>query len=552
MKDKAQLDRLIKRAKREGWSEWIRGPIDHAAMLEWGCWFDVKAALRVKEFLYRFIRLADKGKQTRRFELMEWQWRDVVGPLFGWKRADGTRRFRMAWIEIGKKNGKSTLAAALVLLLAIADGEPEPEIYSAATTKAQAGLVFNEARKMVVKSPVLKRVVEVQRAVRRLVFPTSEGFYQVLAAAADSADGINASGVVFDEMHRQRNRELFDALMYAGAARRQPLFIVLTTAGNSHESIGWELHERAEKVATGALMDHEQLVYIATAPANDPIDAPATWRKANPSLGVTVQESDLAIEAERCKDSPARENNFRRLRLNQWVGASGAWLNYDRWAKCGLPVDPAKLAGRECYAGLDASSTNDFTALVLTFPGPDRTFDVLPFFWLPEDGLADKEKRAGVPLRAWAAKGLINLTAGDYIDNEAVRLTVNELRKKFTIRQLAYDPAYARDLAVRLQGDGLEVFEFWQSKRMTNPVLRLLERLVVEARVRHGNHPVLNWMASNARIKEDHNGLATLTKPKDSKKIDGISALSFSLGYTLKGEELKPYVGDNPELIVLG
>lgn len=515
--------------------QWIVTASDRQAVAD-GCYFDLAAAERAREFVERFIKLPhpDKSAQTVPMKVLPWQWRHVIAPLFGWKRPDGSRRFRFAWVEVSKKNGKSTLAAALILALLVADGEPDPEIYGAASTREQAAIIYRAAQAMVERSPALQKVLEVRQHVKRINHPTASGFYTVLPNKPAAVDGINAHAIIFDEIHRQTRRDLYDALQYAGAARRNPIQFIITTAGDDRETIGYELHERAEQIVAGSLIDTETLVYIAAAGKDDDPGDPKTWAKANPSLGETIDPAELAAEYERAKDSPARLQNFRRLRLNQWVSSASRWLDYDRWAACPVRPDPAALVGRNAYAGLDCSSKYDLTALVLQLPTTDaegRTFhDVLPFFFLPEANIADTERRAGVPYRAWADQGLIELTPGDYVDFSYVRRRANEIREQYPIAELAFDPAYAQQIAIDLQDDGFPVFEFWQRRTMTNPVLRYLESTVIEGRLRHGNHPILNWNAGNVEVDQNVDGLIKAVKPKNSAKVDGITALAMSLG----------------------
>jgi phage terminase large subunit-like protein len=536
-----QLEAALARARREGWAHWVRGRIDHSALLA-GCYFDQAAADRFAQFCERFIRIAPShptpeadAAGTIPMRLMPWQ-REVCGHIFGWRRADGSRRFRQAYIEVAKKNSKSTLAAAITLYLLIADGEPEPQLYSAATTRTQAGIIFQEAAKMVRKSPALQRLIDIKEHTKRLVVHRTSGFYQALSSDGDSADGVNASGIVIDEAHRLkgRSRQLWNTLQYAGAARRQPLTMTITTAGEDRDSIGWELHDRAAKIISGAIDDPYTFACIAAAPDGCDITDPAAWRAANPSLGVTIMEDEVRAEAMKAKDSPTLQNNFRRFRLNQWVGSISQWLPFDRWLECAADIDPADYEGRECWAGLDLSGTNDVTALVLVFPNVDGTRDVLPYFWIPADTVLDHEKKAGVPYRQWVQDGYLETTPGDYIDYDHIRRRIVELGQRYRITELAYDPKFAQQIASQLQGDGFTVFEFWQRRTMTNPVLRHLERLVLERRLRHGNHPILNWMASNVEVHEDADGLIKTVKPKDTRKIDGIDALSFALGNDIR------------------
>lgn len=552
-----QLDAALARADREGWRGWVRSVQDEHALVA-GCYFDIQAAERVRKFIESFIKLADPASPRRPqpMRLMNWQWERVIAPLFGWKRPDGTRRFRHAWIEVAKKQGKSTLVAAIILYLLIADSEQEPEIYSVATTREQAGIIYREARKMLDKSPALQKYIEARDHVKRLIVPAAHGFYTVMANKPAAADGVNAHAVIYDEMHRQARRELYEALQYAGAARTQPLQIVITTAGDDRQSIGYELHERAEKIAKGSIIDIETLVYIAAADPDDDPGAIETWRKANPSLGVTVHEDELRAEYERAKDSPARLQNFRRLRLNQWVTSTSKWLDYDRWAACYALIDASELEGRECYGGLDLSSKTDLTAFVLQFPrlNADGQLEhvVLAWHWLPEENIEAAERASGMPYREWARMGLLELTPGDYVDYRFIRHRINELAKQYKIQQIAYDPAYCGQLALDLIDDGLECFEFWARPTMYNPVLRYLETAIYDGRLRHNNNPILNWQAGNIEVQENADRLIKPVKVRNAQKIDGIVALAMSMGAHCKQREEVTEIYDESPLIMIG
>ena len=536
---------------------WIRTASDEQAIAN-GCWFDDEQAERSIQFIEKFIRVPDPDNPTRNVPLVLIDWeRDFIRQLFGWRRADGTRRFRFAWIEIAKKNGKSTIAATLILYLLIADGEADPEIYSAATTREQAAIIYRECEKMVDRSPSLQRVIDTKPHIKRLVFPRGNGFYTVLPNKPAAVDGVNAHGVVFDEIHRQTNRELYDALTYAGAARKQPLQIILTTAGDDRDSIGYELHERAEAILNGSIIDTETFALIAAPDDGDDPGDPTTWRKANPSLGVTIREDELAAEYERAKDSPARMQNFRRLRLNQWTSKVSRWIDYDRWAACPTRPPVEQLLGCEAYGGLDLSTSLDLTAFVIQFPSintdGERIHNVLSWFWLPEANIVELERLSGVPYRAWANEGLIELTPGDFIDYRYIRQRINEIGEMYDLREIAYDPAGASQLSIELQDDGFDVFRFKQIPWYYDPVLRYLESCVYEGRLRHGNHPALNWNAGNIEVVENVDGLMKPTKPNNSgRKIDGIVALAMAMGTHCKHDAQSTHNFTIDDVIVIG
>ena len=382
----------------------MRLPADELAVRD-GCWFDIAAATRVRTFFRQFLRHSKGEWAGQAFELQPWQWRDVVAPLFGWKRADGTRRFRNAYIEVPKKNGKSTLCAGLSLYLLIADGEAGAEVYSAAADHEQASIIYREAAAMVRASAELSGHVIPVDSTKRLTFPRGNAFYKALSSEVKTKEGMNIHALIFDELHAQRSRDLWDALTYGGASRRQPLTIAITTAGYDRHSICWEQHQYAEQVRDGVIPDWSFFPYIAAAGVDDDWTKPSVWRKANPSFGVTVNATEFAESAAEAQASPAKENTFRRYRLNIWTQQDVRWLRLKDWDACDGELDLDEIEGEECYAGLDLSSKTDLTCLGLVFPRDDGRLIVRPRFWCPLDNARERSRRDRVPYMLWADQG---------------------------------------------------------------------------------------------------------------------------------------------------
>jgi phage terminase large subunit-like protein len=445
-------------AQREDWAEWIRTSADERAVGQ-GCWFDIDAAERVRDFFYRFLRHSKGQWAGQPFELLDWQWKEFVAPLFGWKRKDGTRRFRRGYVEVPKKNGKSTLFAGLSLYLLTCDGEPGAEIYSAAVDRDQASIVYTEAANMVEVSPQLSSRLSVIRSTKRIVDHRSRSLYRALSADVPAKEGLNAHAVLIDELHAQKTRDLWDTLRYAGASRRQPLHLSITTAGFDRHSICYEQHDYALKVLDGTVQDTAFFAYIAGAAAEDDWTDPEIWRKANPSFGVTIDAEQFAEDFREAKESPAKENSFRRYRLNQWTEQDVRWLSMEKWDAGGDKLPD--LAGKSCFAGLDLSSTTDVSALVLVFPD-DGGYWVLPFFWVPEEGARQRERRDRVPYGDWIRGGFMEATPGEVVDYDRIRNRMNELDKQYHITQVAIDRWNATQLATQLAGDGFEMVAFGQ------------------------------------------------------------------------------------------
>lgn len=461
------------------------------------------------------------------FELLQWQEQDILRPLFGWVRPNGTRRFRRAYVEVPKKNGKSTMCAGLALYLLGPDGEAGAEVYSAASDKDQASLVFKEAYEYVLSSGLSEWMTPLKSS-RRILLNHGSSFYRVLPADAFRAEGLNIHGLLFDELHAQRNRELFEALVYGGAARTQPLLLSITTAGYDRSSICYEEHELARRVMAGEFENASFFPYISAADEGDDWTDPKVWAKANPSYGVTIDPDEMAEMCADAQASPAMQNAFRRYRLNQWTAQSNRWLDMAVWDACqeDIPIPD----GAECWAGLDLSSTTDLSALVLVSKINDR-LRVLPHYWMPHGSIAKRQRGDQVPYAAWANDGMITATPGDVIDYRMIKAKVAELNKQYTIRHLAFDrwgsQQLINDLQEILKPDVL--VQFGQGyKSMTAPTRELL-RLCIGKELAHDGHPVLRWNADSTVVTMDPAENVKPDKSKSKARIDGIVALIMAI-----------------------
>lgn len=507
---------------------WTRSPADERAVAA-GCRFDPAAADRVREFFRLFLRHSKGEWAGKPFELLPWQWEGVVAPLFGWKRPDGTRRFRRAGVWVPKKNGKSALCSGLSLYMLAGDGEAGAEVYNAAADREQAGIVFTEAAHMVEASPSLAARLEIVRSGKRITYAKQRAFYKALSADVPTKEGLNWHALIVDELHAQKRRDLFETLMYGGRARRQPLLVTISTAGYDRQTIGYEQYGYAKGVLSGAIDDPSFLAYVAEAAPEDDWRDPAVWAKANPSLGATVSLSSFEDDCREARASPAKENAFRRYLLNQWTEQDVRWLPLERWDACAGPADPEDLHGRECFAGLDLASTTDLAALVLLFPDGEGYLAV-PYFWAPEEAAKRRERENRARLTDWARAGHVELTPGDVLDYDHIRETINRLSRVYQIRELAIDRWNATQLAVQLQGDGLDVVLFGQGFASMSAPTKELEKLVLAGRLAHGGHPVLRWNAANVTVEQDAAGNIKPSKRKSAEKIDGVVALIMALG----------------------
>jgi len=513
--------------------------------------FDKRAADVSVAFFQRLLHHTKGEWSGEPFELQSWQRDDIIRPLFGWKRSDGTRRYRRAYIEIPRKNGKSTLAAGLALLLLFADSEPGAEIYSCAVDRDQAAIVFEMAKAMVEASPQLQKYADIFK--RSIVVPSTRSSYKVLSADAPSKHGLNAHGIVFDELHAQPNRELWDVMTTSMGARRQPLLVAITTAGYDRESICWEQHEYARQVLNGTVEDPSFFAYVAAAEEKDDWLDPATWRKANPAYGVTVKTEYLATEANRAKQVPAYQNTFRRLHLNQWTQQDTRWLDLNAWDACAMPVSENDLAGRLCYGGLDLATTTDIAAFSLVFPPEEEgePYQIIMRFWVPRDNLVERGRRDRVPYDAWVRDRQMYATGQNATDYASIMAEINALSERYNIREVAFDRWGAIQMVQMLEANGMTMVAMGQGMASMSPPTKELLRLVLDKKIAHGGHPVLRWMADNMVVRTDPAGNIKPDKDKSREKIDGMVAMIMALDRATRHGGTKPSIYDTRGLLLL-
>lgn len=473
-----------------------------------------------------------KGKwDGKPFFLLPWQ-EQIVRDIFGIVNPEGKRQFRSAYIEIPKKNGKSELAAAIALYLLYGDGEASAEVYSCANDRSQASIVFDVAKRMVGKSPALMKRSKIAAATKRIVNYRNAGFYQVLSAETGTKHGLNISGLVFDEIHAQPNRKLYDVMTKgSGDAREQPLFFIITTAGTDKESICYELHTKALDIMNGRKIDHSFYPVIYGLSDEDDWNDEANWYKANPSLGYTISIDRVRDAYRDALENPAEENVFKQLRLNIWTNSTVVWIPEHIYERGNLPINPAELEGRDCYAGLDLSSTSDITALVLVFPPrtENEKYIVLPFFWLPEETLELRCRRDHVLYDVWQRQGYILTTEGNVIHYGFIERFIERLGEKYHIIEIAYDRWNATQMVQNLEDMGFTMVPFGQGFKDMSPPSKELYKLLMEGNINHGGNPVLKWMAQNVVMRQDPAGNIKPDKERSVEKIDGIVALIMGL-----------------------
>jgi len=563
---------------------------------EWAAkyYFDNKAAKAACDFVENFIRHVEGPIAGQLFILEPWE-RAALREIFGWKRrSDKTRKYRRVYFFLPRKNGKSILASAIALYLLFCDGEQGAQIYSAASDREQAGIVFEVAKKMIEASEDLLEMCEVFK--RSIVDYSSGGSYKVLSSDAPNKHGKNSHGILFDELHTQKTRELWDTLTTSTSARAQPLVVAMTTAGYDKSTICWEVHDYALGVRDGIILDDEFLPILYGADEDDDWTKEETWFKANPNLGISKSLEYMRTECERAKNSPSYENTFKRLELNMWTEQESRWIQMDKWDLCSEPVDEKSLVGEPCYLGLDLSSNRDITAAMGLFPrelvkeevAPDlikdlsqeqidrflesmgydqngirfvRRYDTLGWFWCPEEtvklrsgkligGEKETSRAARAKYNDWVQSGHLMTTPGNVIDYDRIRIKLNEIGDLYQIMELGYDPWNAMQLVLQLMGDGFKCVPVRQGFPSLSGPTKELETLVLSKRISHGGNPVLRWMARNVSAVQDSAGNIKPDKEKSADKIDGIVGLVVAIARAIQNDGGSVY--DSRGLLVAG
>jgi phage terminase large subunit-like protein len=507
---------------------------------------------KVEEFFHTYLRHVKGEWAGKRLILAPWQREDILKPLFNTRRPDKLRQYRTCYVEVPRKNAKSTLAAGLMLYMLYADAEPGAEIISAASDRQQAHVTFDIAKSMVEAAPELKARTKIYR--RELYVPHSDSSYKVISSEAYSKHGLNLYAAAVDELHAHENGELLEVLRTGFGSRRQPLLFMITTAGFDRTSVCWQERERAIRVRDGIDDDPTYLPVIYGASEQDDWRDPAVWKKANPGLGITLKPDYFATECQRAAQQPAYTNAFKRMHLNIWTTQSERWMEQALWDACDGPADLDALAGRSCYIGLDLGRTTDLSAMVLVFPEdgeepapvvpdepdadrlivpPGRRYTILARFWIPVERIDSpsftRDARIKAILAQWVREGYITATRGDTVDNDVIRAAINALGATVRVEEIGYDPYSMHDMAPRLVDDGFVLTPLQQTMGMLSPATRELERLIRAKRLAHGGNPVMRWMFGNAQARVDADGRVKLDTNKSAEKIDGMDALVMAI-----------------------
>ena len=510
--------------------------------------YDKAKADRAVKFIENLRHTKGKWAGTR-FWLLPWQ-EQLIRDIFGVVKPDGNRQFRTAFVEIPKKNGKSELAAAVALYLLYADNEPSAEVYGAAADRQQASIVFDVANQMVQMTPALMKRSKIMGATKRIVNYSNAGFYQVLSAEVGTKHGLNVSGLVFDELHAQPTPHLYNVLTKgSGDAREQPLFFLITTAGTDRNSICYAIHTKAKDILENRRVDASFYPVIYGIEDDDDWSDEKNWRKANPSLGYTIPLDRVKDAYREASQNPAEENVFRQLRLCQWVTSTVRWIPDHIYEQGNRPIDLESLKGRDCYGGLDLSSSGDITAFVLMFPPRTETepYYMLPFFWVPEDTITLRVKRASVPYDVWVRQGYLMSTEGNVIHYGFIEKVIEQLGELYHIREIAFDRWGAVQMVQNLEGAGFTVVPIGQGYRDMSPPTKAFYELLMKGEIIHGGNPVMRWMAGNVVVETDPAGNIKPTKAKSAEKIDGIVAAIMALDRCIRNAGQQGSIYDDPE-----
>lgn len=514
----------------------------HQRGLEW----HADRAQRAIDFI-QCLRHYQGDAAGKLFILSGWQC-FVVGSLFGWYTADG-RRFRVAYVEIGKGNGKTPLSAAVALFGLVADGEAGAEVYSAATSRDQAGICFNDALQFVRASPPLLQRLDIGQ--RNIAYLATSSFFRPVSAEGRGLDGKRPHIVVVDELHEHPSGMVVEKMRAGTKGRKRALIFEITNSGYDQTTVCWEHHDYSIKVLQGVIDNDAWFAYVAALDkGDDPFADEACWVKANPNIGVSVTREYLREQVREARDIPSKRSLVLRLNFCRWTQAAENWVDLDRWDACAQPLEEQALRGRPCYGGLDLASVSDICALGWVFPphGADPLWRMLVRCWVPDETLRKRVEKALLPYDRWHAEGWLRSTPGNVADYKFIRAQIQADMQAFDVREIAFDRWNASSLVSDLQDeDRAPMVQFGQGFASMSAPMKELERLYLSGVVAHDGNPLLRWMASNVVAARDPAGNLKPDRARSTEKIDGIVAVLMALGRAVAGA---PSVA-TPELIVL-
>lgn len=486
-----------------------------------------------------------------------WQVAYIIAPVFGWVRfdAEAGRRVRIIrdlFVDVPRKNGKSTLSAGLAIYLACADGEQGAQVVTAATTEKQAGFVFNPIKTLAEKAPALRK--NVQAFAKKVVHPRSGSYIEVVSSAADAQHGANIHGGIIDELHVHRTPDLVETIETGRGSRDQPLVVIITTADAGEQgTIYARKRDYVERLAKRVITDRGTYGVVWGATDRDDPHKLETWRKANPGFGISPTRAYLEAESRKAKNSPADLASFLRLHLGIRTKQSAKYISMPTWDANGGLIQWDQLAGRRAFGGLDLGSTSDLTALCWLMPRPDEhgAYDAVWRFWTPEDNLPELDRRTAGEATVWHRNGWLETTPGNVTDYAAVRAAINRDREHLNVASIAFDRWNATQLSIDLQEDGAEMIRLGQGFASLSAPLKEIQRLLLQGQrakdpqINHGGNPVMRWMVDNLAVGTDPAGNVKPDKAKSHEKIDGVSALVNAMAEAMRApvEKTTAYAG---------
>lgn len=498
--------------------------------------FSEEAGERVCKFIELLPHV--KGEWARRGEtlkLQPWQ-KFVLSVAFGWLRPDGTRRFRTVYIEVPRKNAKSTMSSGVALYMLGPDGEVGAEVYSAATTRDQARIVFQDAQAMARKDPELRAHFGLEVGAHAVWSQATGSRMQALSADGGTLDGLNIHCAVVDELHAHKTRAVYDVLETGTGSRSQPLLWNITTAGSNRAGICYEVRTYLTKLLEGVAQDETFFGVIWTIDDGDDWASEEAWKKANPNYGVSLYPDDFARLARKAMEMPSATNNFLTKRLNVWVNADTAWMDMRAWDKCAdRALTLEQFEGQPCRISLDLASKVDIAAKLTLFERdvegkggkPERHYYAFGRYYLPEEAAEDgRNSQYG----GWSREGRLVLTPGNVIDFEYIKDDLRQDASRFEIQEVPYDPFQATQLSTELQAEGFPMVEMRPTVLNFSEPMKELEKLVLSGRFHHDGCPVLAWMVSNVVCHMDNKDNIYPRKERPENKIDGVVALIMALG----------------------
>lgn len=509
-----------------------------------GLYFDVEETHYLYEFFLK-LQLWEGKWKGQPFDLELWQ-KFVIGSIFGWKLESGLRRFRTAYLEVARKNAKSTLAAGIGLYMLDADGEPGAQVYSAATKKEQAKIIFNCAKALAESS--IELTAGITPYLNNLSILETHSKFEPLASDSKKADGFSVSCGLVDELHEHPNGGMMDVLETGTGARDQSLIFYITTAGQDRFSVCYEQHEYSMAILRGLAKDDSYFAMIYTLDKDDDWRDPKVWIKANPNLDVSQSTDDLIRKRDKAEHVIRQQTMFRRKHCDEWVGSESKWLLLEDWDRNENKFDIESLIGESCWGGLDLSSKVDITAFVLVFPPETESglYRIIPYFWVPgidnDKDLRAKCKRDRCPYDQWRDDGSIETTSGNMIDNQRIQNKINELSKKYKIREIGFDIWNATETALKLEYDGFKMVEVRQGSKTLSEPMKKIEGLLLNNQLAHNGHPVLRWMADNIVPRPDANDNIAPDKKASRQRIDGMVAMIIAMERVIKHQAKKKSV----------